>query len=168
LSQLGYADTWLEGGYLAGKVPFPLLTIHRANQTYAYQLNAYNLMNFMEFVSDRYISYNIDYSMNGFLFNKIPLLKKLKLREAASFKILYGGLRNENKPDKSSDAFKFPTNELGQTTTFVPDGRPYMEASVGIANIFKLFRVDLVKRLTYLDNPNVAKWGVRTLVKFDF
>ncbi len=168
LSQLGYADTWLEAGYLTGKVPYPLLTIHRANQTYAYQQNAYNLMNFMEFVSDRYIAYNIDYAFNGFIFNKIPLLKKLKLREAASFKIMYGGLRNENKPDKSSDAFKFPTNPMGQTITFVPDGKPYMEVSVGVANIFKLFRVDLVKRLTYLENPEVAKWGIRSRVRFDF
>jgi hypothetical protein len=122
----------------------------------------------MEFVSDKYASFNIDYSFNGFIFNKIPLLKKLKLREAVSFKIMYGGLREENNPKKNEDAFKFPTNTLGQTTTFVPDGKPYMEASAGIANIFKLFRVDLVKRLTYLDNPGVAKWGIRTRVKFDF
>ncbi|MBC8032970.1 MAG: carboxypeptidase-like regulatory domain-containing protein, partial [Chitinophagaceae bacterium] len=169
LSQLGYADTWVEGGYLTGKVPFPLLTIHRANQTYAYQMNSYNLMNFMEFVSDRYASFNIDYALNGFVFNKIPLLKKLKLREAVSFKIMYGALRDENRPSKNpKDAFKFPTNDLGQTTTFVPDAEPYMEASVGVANIFKLFRVDLVKRLSYLNNPDVAKWGIRTRVRFDF
>ncbi|RYF11635.1 MAG: carboxypeptidase-like regulatory domain-containing protein, partial [Flavobacteriales bacterium] len=58
LSQLGFSDVTVEGAYIAGKVPFPLLAIHRANQTYAYQLNSYNLMNFLEFVSDRYAAIN--------------------------------------------------------------------------------------------------------------
>src|SRR5690606_21215017 len=85
LSQFGYADVTAEGGAILGKnIPFPLLSIHRANQTYAYQLNSYNLMNFMEFMSDHYAAVNVQYYMNGFLFNKIPLIKKLKLREVFS------------------------------------------------------------------------------------
>ncbi|MBC7889355.1 MAG: carboxypeptidase-like regulatory domain-containing protein [Ferruginibacter sp.] len=169
LSQLGYADITLQGGYIWGKLPFPLLTIHRANQTYAYQLNSYNLMNFMEFVSDKYTAANFNFYFNGFFFNKIPLIKKLKLREVASFKILYGGVRDENDPAKTVDLFKFPTDvTIGQQTTFAFNKTPYMEVSVGIANIFKLIRVDLVKRLTYLDNPGITLWGIRTRVRFDF
>jgi hypothetical protein len=76
LSQLGYTDVVVEGGFLLGKVPFPLLDIHRANQTYSYQLQSYNLMNFLEFVSDHYASIFIDHHFNGFFFNKIPILKK--------------------------------------------------------------------------------------------
>ena len=53
LSQLGYVDATLEGGYSFGKLSYPLLINHRANQTYGYPLNSYNLMNFMEFVSAR-------------------------------------------------------------------------------------------------------------------
>ncbi|WP_432712145.1 DUF5686 family protein, partial [Pedobacter sp.] len=153
LSQLGYSDVTVEGGYILGKVPFPLLGIHRANQTYAYQLNSYNLMNFLEFVSDHYASLNIDHNFNGFFFNKIPLLKKLKLRESASFKILYGGLRNENNPDIDESLLKFPQSLDGVSTTYTLDKEPYMEGSVGIGNIFKLLRVDLVKRFNYLDHP---------------
>ncbi|MDB5136003.1 MAG: carboxypeptidase-like regulatory protein [Mucilaginibacter sp.] len=78
LSRLGYADVSTEGGYILGKVPFPLLDIHHANQTYALQRQSYNLMNFLEFVSDHYAAINIDQSFNGFLFNKVPVLKKLK------------------------------------------------------------------------------------------
>ena len=167
-SQLGYADVVMEGGYIFGKLPYPLLTIHRANQTYAYQLNSYNLMNFMEFISDRYASTSMDYYFNGFIFNKVPLLKKLKLREVASMKILYGGLRDENDPSKNSSTFKFPTDNTGLPTTFRLGGKPYMEASIGIANIFKLIRVDVVKRLSYLDNPGIPKWGIRARTKFDF
>ncbi|MCW3089084.1 MAG: hypothetical protein JWP81_153 [Ferruginibacter sp.] len=167
LSQFGYADISMEGGYIFGQLPYPLLTVHRANQTYAYQLNSFNLMNFMEFVSDRYASANMDYYMNGFVFNKLPLIKKLKLREVASFKILYGGVRNENNPALNAGTLKFPNSD-GIQNTYGLNSKPYMEVSVGVANIFKLMRVDLVKRLSYLDHPDVAQLGIRTRFKFDF
>ncbi|RZK81825.1 MAG: carboxypeptidase-like regulatory domain-containing protein [Pedobacter sp.] len=168
LSQLGYTDVTVEGSYILGKVPFPLLSIHRANQTYAYQLNSYNLMNFLEFVSDRYASINIDHNFNGFFFNKIPLLNKLKLREVMSFKGLYGALRDENNPALNATAMQFVKNNEGISITNSLNGGPYMEGSVGVGNIFKILRVDLVKRFSYLDNPVVSEWGVRARVKFDF
>jgi hypothetical protein len=168
LSWLGFSDVSVEGGYIFGKVPFPLLTIHRANQTYAYQLMSYNLMNFLEFVSDHYASINVDHNFNGFFFNKIPLLKRLKLREVASIKVLYGALRDENNPDKDRSLLQFPKNADGMTTTQSLGNEPYMEGSVGVSNIFKILRVDMVKRFNYLDNPNVSDWGIRARVKFDF
>ncbi|MDP9961848.1 DUF5686 family protein [Chryseobacterium lathyri] len=169
LSQLGFSDVVIEGGYLFGKVPYPLLDIHRANQTYSYQLQSYNLMNFLEFVSDHYASIQYEHTFNGFIFNKIPLLKKLKFREYISFKMLYGGLRDENTPTGNQNGImKFPTDEYGQTTTYSLEKEPYMEGSVGIGNIFKFFRVDLVRRFSYLDNPNVSKSGIRVRFKFDF
>ena len=169
LSQLGFADIVLEAGYIFGKIPYPLMTIHRANQTYSYQIGSYNLMNFMEFVSDHYAAINIDHHFNGFIFNKIPLLKKLKLREAASAKILYGGVRNENNPDINTETFKFPVDkETNLPTTYILNKTPYVEVSAGIMNIFKIIRVDIVKRLTYLDHPDVTQWGIRTRVKMDF
>jgi len=169
LSQLGYTDVSAEGGYIFGQIPFPLLTIHRANQTYSYQLNSYNMMNFMEFVSDHYAALNVDHYFNGFLFNKVPLLKRLKLREVITGKVLYGGVRNENNPEYNSATFRFPVDtKTGVPTTYILGSTPYVEVSAGIANIFKLVRVDVVKRLTYLDHPETAKWGIRTRVKFDF
>jgi len=169
LSQLGYTDVSAEGGYIFGKVPFSLLTIHRANQTYSYQLNSYNLMNFMEFVSDRYAAVNVDHYFNGFFFNKIPLLKKLKLREVIAAKVLWGGVRAENNPAVNNDLFKFPVDaNTGLPTTYSLGSTPYVEVSAAVANIFKLVRVDLVKRLTYLNHPDVSQWGIRTRFKFDF
>ena len=166
-SQFGYADMILEGGYVVGKLPYPLQTIHHANQTYAYQLYSYNMMNFLEFVSDHYASANIDYFFNGFIFNRIPLLKKLKWREALSIKALYGGVRDENNPTLHPDLIKYPEYN-GSPSTYSLNSEPYVEGSVGIANIFKLIRVDLVKRFTYLDHPYIATWGIRTRFKFDF
>lgn len=167
MSQLGYSDLVVEGGYIFGKIPYPLMTVHRANQTYAYQLNSYNLMNFQEFVSDRFLGISVDHHFNGLFFNRVPLLKKLKLREVVSVKVLYGGVRDENDPAKDPSLIKYPIFD-GSPTTFALNKKPYIEGSVGIANIFKLIRVDLVKRFNYLENPYVASLGVRARFKFDF
>jgi len=168
LSQLGYTDVIAEGNYTFGKVPFPLLDIAHANQTYSLQLESYNLMNFQEFVSDHYASINIDHNFNGFFFNKVPLLKKLKLREIIDFKALWGGVRSENNPANDPSLLRFPSSSTGVPITYALNKGPYMEGSVGVGNIFKLIRVDLVRRFSYLDHPEVAQWGIRTRVKFDF
>ncbi|MBJ6142863.1 DUF5686 and carboxypeptidase-like regulatory domain-containing protein [Hymenobacter sp. BT559] len=168
LSQLGHADVAVEGGYVVGQVPFPLLDIHRANQTYSYQLYSYNLMNFLEFASDHYASLFIDQNFNGFFFNKLPVIKHLKLRETASLKLLYGGIREENNPYTHPQLYQFLQDAAGRPVSFALGSTPYVEGSVGIANIFKLFRIDVVKRFTYLSNPNVAEWGLRGRFKVDF
>ena len=166
VSQLGYSDVTVEGGYIFGKIPFPLLAIMHANQTYAYQLNSYNLMNFLEFIGDRYVSIDWDHYFNGFFFNKIPLLKKLKLREVIEGKMVYGGVRNENL-DTSPGQFLYPTTN-GITSTFPLTRQPYVEAGFGIGNIFKLVRVDFIERFTYLNHPEIPRFGIRARVKFDF
>ncbi len=169
MSQLGYTDITVQGGYIFGQVPFPLLTIHEANQSYSYRLYAYNLMNFLEFVSDRYAAVNFDLHLNGFIFNKLPLIKRFKLREVASAKVLFGGIRDENNPDKNPKQLKFPSDPLtGAPTTFSLNNKPYIELSVGVANIFKFLRIDVVKRVTYLENPDISKLGLRARIRFDF
>ena len=157
----------VEGAKIFGKVPYPLLFIHNANQSYSYQKNSYNMMNFLEFVSDQYVSLNIDHSFNGFFCNKIPLLKRLKFREVITFKALYGGIGRGNDPDLSAGLFKFPVDNSGVPLTYTLDKKPYIEASAGFSNILNVFRVDLIKRFTYLDNPNVAKVGIRVQFRLD-
>ena len=124
-------------------------------------------MNFLEFVSDQYASLNIDHCFNGFFLNKIPMLKKLKLRELVTFKALWGSVSNENDPDLQPDLFKYPTDSNGIPLTYSLEGKPYIEAGVGLSNIFKIFRVDLVRRFTYTSNPNISKLGFRIQFKFD-
>ncbi len=165
---LGFTNTEIEMGKIFGKVPFPLLDLPRANQTYSYQLRSYNMMNFLEFASDKYVSLLAEHHFNGFILNKIPLIKKLKWRSIISFKGLYGGISDKNNPEVTPGLMKFPTDNSGNPTTFSLKDKPYMEASVGFGNIFKFFRVDLVRRITYLDNPNVPKYGIRVRFKFDF
>lgn len=167
LSQFGYSDMYFESGVTLGQVPYPLLKVHPGNQTYSFQTEGYNMMNFLEFVSDRYASVIVDHNFNGFFFNRIPLIKKLKLRESINFRMLYGGLRSENDPTKNVGLIFFPETE-GVVSTFTLEEKPYIEGSFGISNIFKVFRVDLVKRFTYLENPNISEWGIRARFRIYF
>ncbi|QKJ30508.1 carboxypeptidase-like regulatory domain-containing protein [Mucilaginibacter mali] len=155
LSQAGFTDVTLLGGYVQGKVPFPLLNISPANQSLTYRRDAYNAMNYLEFVSDHYAGMNVTHTFNGFLLNKVPLIKHLKLREFLSAKILYGGLRTENDPAQSKGLYRLPPNvyALGNT--------PYVEGGVGIGNIFRFFRVDLIRRFNYLDHPDAAAYRIK-------
>ncbi|MBL7775548.1 MAG: hypothetical protein JNK89_06065, partial [Saprospiraceae bacterium] len=168
LTPLGWSQVVLDAGRTFGTVPFPLLTVHRANQTYAYQLESYNLMNFLEFVSDKYASVNLTHTFGGFFFNRIPLLRRLKWREMVSFKALWGGLDEANRPSADNGLLHFPTDVNGTPLTYTLEKQPYMEASVGIGNIFKVLRVDYVRRLNYLDHPNAPSWGIRARVKVEF
>jgi len=165
---LGFTNTEIEAGRIFGKVPFLLLDLPRANQTYSYQLRSYNMMNFLEFASDKYVSLFVEHHFNGFILNKIPLIKKLKWRSIISFKGLYGSITDKNNPEINQNLMLFPTDKFGSPTTFSLKEKPYVEASVGIGNIFKFFRIDLIRRMSYLDNPNVPEYGIRGRFKFDF
>jgi hypothetical protein len=125
------------------------------------------MMNFLEFVSDQYASVNIEYCFNGFIFNKIPLVKKLKLRELLTFKVLYGSLRKTNNPDYQNNLFKFPTDINGIPLTYTFENQPYVEAGIGVSNILKIFRVDLVRRFTYRNNPYITGTGFLVQFRFD-
>ncbi|OQX76296.1 MAG: hypothetical protein B6D64_10130 [Bacteroidetes bacterium 4484_276] len=169
LSPVGFTNFEVEAGKVfAEGIPYTSLFIHRANQTYSYQLRSYNLMNFLEFVSDEYAALFIEHHFNGFVLNKIPLLKRLKWRSIISYKGVYGNLSDKNNPETTPGLMLFPTDANGNPTTFTLNDKPYMEASVGVGNIFKFFRIDIVKRLTYLDNPNVQEYGIRARFKFEF
>ncbi len=167
VSPFGFSDVRLDAGYLFGTLPFPLLIIPPANRSYFYSGGSYNLMNVEEFVVDHFAGLNIDHHFNGFFFNKIPLLKKLRLREVITARVLYGGLRSENNPNDNPNQMLFPTTN-GVTSTFPLNGQPYVEAGVGIYNIFSFLRVDLIKRFTYLNNPNIATFAILFSSNFSF
>ncbi len=166
-SILGYAHMNAEVGKVWGnELPFLLMFIPRANQTYSYQSFSYNMMNFLEFVHDEYASVNIRYYFNGFIFNKVPLLRRLKLREIVSLKALYGRISDSNNPTLPGNEHlvQLPVDPEGNTSTFTLENAPYIEASVGISNIFKILTIDFVQRVNYLDLPNTPSlFGVKGL-----
>lgn len=167
LSQLGFADMTLLGGLITGKVPYPLLNISMANQSIVYEPNAYNQMHYLEFVNDHYAGLNMTQSFNGFFLNKVPLIDRLKWREYLSFKVLYGGLRAENNPLLTGGLYNFPLPAAGTTGTYTLGNIPYTEAGVGIGNIFKVLRLDGIRRFNYLDHPGVSKYGVKVTLNVD-
>jgi len=170
LGSWGKLDVTARAGAQWTPVPSPLLTLPMANLSYITQNNeSFNLINNMEFLNDRYASLNLSYDMNGKLFNRIPLIKKLKWREMFRIRGLWGTLTDKNNPYKSNnpDLFLFPMRD-GVPTSHVMGKTPYVEASVGIYNIFKLLHIEYVRRLTYTDIPGVKKGGIRFMILMIF
>lgn len=174
MSILGHSNVEVTAGKVFGQVPYILMHIPVANQTYAYRTNSYNLMSFMEFVGDEYINVNFRHYFKGFFFNRIPLIKKLEWREVLSAKLIWGRVSDKNNPILHPELVQFPLNDLGQPTTYALAQKPYIELGFGISNIAKFFRVDVVKRLTYLDHPyvptlwNKKGWGLRFRFDVEF
>ncbi len=169
---IGFFDLEIEARKLWGQVPYPLLHIPTANQTYSYMLRAYNLMNYLEFVSDEYVSVQYAHYFNGFFMNKIPVLKRMKLRSIITFKGLLGNLTTLNDPSQEAnnnlpDLPAIEKNDIITPVTFPLDH--YIETSIGIGNIINIFRIDLVKRWTQLDRPDVASgYSIRARLKIEF
>ena len=163
LSSFGHIDALVTAGKVCDKVPFPLLIMPNTNQSITIQPQAFNMMRALEFVSDQYVSFYFTYYMKGWILNRIPGVKWLRLREVISFSGFYGGLTDKNNPALDpTGLYRFPegTSTMGRT--------PYLEASGGLENIFKILRIDYYRRLTYLDQPNIKKGGVRIALRFSF
>ncbi|MDO5759817.1 MAG: DUF5686 family protein [Bacteroidota bacterium] len=165
----GFADITIKGGQIFGKAAYPLLFVHQANQNWAYQDESFNLMNYFEFVSDRYVQGILNYNFNGYIFNRIPLLNKLKWREVFAIKAIWGEISKENTPSEDNPTLMdFAKDDKDRYKTYSLEKEPYIEANVGIDNVFKIMRIDYVRRFTYLDNPNISKWGIRFRLRFTF
>ena len=166
-SAFGYVDILAKAGKVWTKAPYTLLLLPNANLSYLVQPESYTNMNAVEFINDEYASWDITYFMNGALLNRIPLIKKLKWREVFSFRGLFGHLTDKNNPfiqgpDKDG-LFLFP-----QGSYVMDPHTPYMEAGVGVENIFKFLRLDYVWRLTYKDHPGIQRGGIRFMMKLTF
>lgn len=157
-SAFGYTDIILRGGHVWSRVAYPDLCIPNANLSYTIQPESFALLNPMEFVNDSYALWDMTYYANGAIFNYIPLLKRLKIREVVCFKGFFGTLSDRNNPSLNPSLFRFPTDA---SVSVLSPGRPYMEFSAGIDNVFKVLRVDYVWRLSYRDAPNISRGGVR-------
>ena len=146
----GYLNILAEGGIIRGSVPYPLLHSPAANPLLLNDDHAFNLMNYLEFASDEYAMLQLEHHFEGLLFNKIPLVRKLKLREFLIGKVYYGTLRNANANGPYL---------LGEDQRALD--RPYTEAGFGIENILKIARVDFIWRLDHLGGEQVLPFIVK-------
>ncbi|MCM1449500.1 MAG: DUF5686 and carboxypeptidase regulatory-like domain-containing protein [Clostridiales bacterium] len=163
-SAFGFLDAIVKGGHIWSETPYPSLLLPNANLSYTIQPESFALMDPMEFISDSYVSWDMTYWANGAILNYVPLIKRLKLREVFAFRGYLGSLSHRNKPSLNNNLYMFP--EAAQATEM--HGRPYMEASVGIDNLFKCLRVDYVWRITYRDTPSVDRNGLRIAFHMTF
>ncbi len=163
-SAFGFTDVFLKGGHIWGSTPYPNLLIPNANLSYFIQLESFSCMNPMEFINDSYAQWDLTYWANGTILNYIPLLKKLKWREAFFCRGLWGDLSRRNRPWLNPELYTFPAD----ARTTMMTRTPYMEAGVGIDNLFKCLRVDYTWRLTYRDNPGACRGGIRFMFHFTF
>ncbi len=163
-SAFGYADVILRGEKVWSQVAYPDLLMPNVNLSYTIQPESYALMKPMEFINDQALSWDLTYWGNGILMNRLPLIKKLRLREVLSLRGIWGSLSDKNNPAADDAVFLFPADALCQ-----PMGdKPYMEAGVGLDNIFTILRVDYVWRLTYRDHAGTDRHGVRIQLHFNF
>lgn len=162
---IGHTYYFMKAGVVSGEVPFPLLHLHEGNQTYVYDRYTFNMMNYYEFVSDRYFSLNVEHHFMGFFMNRIPLLKHTKGRFVASGRALWGSLSKTNNARLATayeSALLFPEGLMNLD-------KPYFEAGVGIENIFRFIRVDAVWRLSHLDKrKDIDKFGIRATLQLSF
>ena len=158
----GRTDYFISAGFTPSTLPYPLLESHLGNETPFYNQLSFNLMNYFEFVSDKYASINLIHDFNGFLLNRIPLMRRLKWRAFVEGNMLVGNVSQKNIdliPEFDSNGE--PILKFGSL-----DSRPYTEVSYGISNIFRFVKVQAVHRLTYLEKDNVSPWGIRVSAQF--
>ncbi|MCH5168174.1 MAG: carboxypeptidase-like regulatory domain-containing protein [Prevotellaceae bacterium] len=166
LGSWGRMDFHVLGSLQWNKVPFPLLITPPTCISYVEQEGTLNMLHNMEFFMDRRVFWSLAWNMNGKIFNRIPLFKKLKLREYLAFRGVWGVLTDKNNPATNPNdgmLYLFPEGSyplMGHT--------PYMEMAVGVRNIFKLFGVDYVRRLNYHDHPGTKKNGIRFNLTMSF
>lgn len=153
---LGEWNYLLEAGKILGQVPYPLLKIPNGSETMGYKRYGYSAMRYMEYATDQYVSIHSELFFNGFVFNYIPLVKHLNLREMVTMKFFYGSLNEEH------------ARILDYPTTLHPTSKPYVELGVGVSNILRLFTLQSVWRLTDNHHLGASSWGLRGSIRLSF
>ncbi len=157
----GKVDVSLSAGAQWNRVPYPLLIVPASNLSYVIQKDMFNLMTNMEFLNDRYASAHLSWDLNGKLFNRLPLVRRLKWREYIGVKALWGDLTDKNNPMLHENSGSPVLMDFPAGTHVMDPQRPYVEVLVGVHNVLRFLHIEYVRRLTYLDLPTASKHGVR-------
>ena len=167
LGSWGYVNTHLIGGAQWSKVPFPLLIMPPANLTYFEMENTMSMLKNMEFLSDRFAFASVSWDLNGKLFNRLPLIRKLKWREWVSVKGMWSTLTDKNNPLLEQNQNSTMLFQMPEGASVMDKKKPYWEVVVGVHNIFKFFAVDYVRRMNY-NGPGIKKNGIRFMFMASF
>ncbi|WP_420571967.1 DUF5686 family protein [Kordia sp.] len=163
----GRTFTTLEAGKTFGTVPLSLLNVVPGNQAYFSIHNTFSQLNFYEFVTDTYTSLHIEHNFNGRIFSRIPLLRKLNLREIVGIRGVWGKISEENVAMNTPAFQSLPFSSI-TPQGIAPNDKIYWEYSLGIGNIFKVFRIDFNFRGNYKNNIDARQFGVTGAFGFHF
>lgn len=169
--QFSYSQPWQLGGFgrllstielgkTFGEVPLGLLSVVPGNQTFFSNYGSFPNLDFYEFITDTYAAVHLEHNFNGRLFSRIPFLRKLNLREIVGLRGVWGSLSDENIALSAPATINTPLR--------APSEKVYYEYSVGVGNIFKIFRIDFNFRGNYLDNPDARAFGITGTFGFNF
>ncbi|RSK39881.1 DUF5686 and carboxypeptidase-like regulatory domain-containing protein [Mangrovimonas spongiae] len=163
----GVLNSTVEAGKIFGDVPLGLLSVVPGNQSYFSIYNTFSQMDYYEFVTDTYTTLHLQHNFNGRLFSRIPLLRKLNLREIVSVRGVWGDISNNNiaLSQPALSTLNYNTLTAGD---IAPKDKIYWEYSFGVGNIFKVFRLDFNFRGNYLERPNARKFGITGSFGFNF
>lgn len=168
LNQLGFGDVTVSVGKIWGTLPYPLLEMPNIQEQKDRHSISYERVNSMEFIADQYMKLSYNHRLNGFLLNKIPLVKKLKLREIFGARMFWGDLSTKNNPYLSSNVIYFDRDKEGKIMTNVMTNEPYWEGYVGLDNIFRVLRVQYYVRMTYNEIEEPIRDRFRASLHFSF
>ena len=157
----GRIDLYTRAGVQWNQVPFPLLCMPASNLSYFSHKHMFNLINSMEFMNDRFVSVDFNWDMQGKIFIRIPLIRRLHWREYVGAKMLWGALSDKNNPYLESNAGSRVLMAFPEQTRLMNPDIPYWEISLGIRSIFRFFQVEYVRRMNYNDNRFGPKNSVR-------
>jgi len=152
----GRLFTTFETGKIFGEVPLGLMGVIPGNQSWFVIENTYNLLDYYDFVADEYASLHFEHHFNGRLFSRVPLLRKLNLREIIGIKGVYGRVSDENVMLNASGLMYIAPEDI------------YWEYHAGVGNIFKVMRIDFAWRGSYLEMPDARKFAIRASFGFYF
>ena len=156
IGPLGRTNLTLELGKTFGTIPLGLLSVIPGNQSYFSIENTFSNLNFYEFVTDQYATFQWEHNFGGRLFSRIPFMRKLNWREIIGVRGAYGTISDANKAINASGLI------------YTAPEKAYWEYSAGIGNIFKVFRIDFTWRGNYLNNPDAQKFSVKGSFGFYF
>ena len=155
---IGRFEMKIQAGKILGQVPFLLTEVHDGNQTFAFSNTAFNVMNDYEFYSDQYLQWNFSHHFDGFFLNRIPGIRKLKLREVIHTRGVWGNVSAKNADfNRLNSGFIKPLGKV-----------PYIEVGFGLENILKFIRWDVMWRVTHRDNPKAYNWMMTFGFNFNF
>lgn len=161
----GRTDFTVSATKIFERLPYPLLEVHRGNQSFIYNTSSYNQMDFFEFITDQSIFIKAEHHFNGAIFNRIPLMKKLKWREFVEGRAVMGSISQKNLDlIPQYDNAGYPVSAIRNSI----NREPYIEVAYGIENIFKVLQVVAVHRLTQLRGVHYRSFGLKIGMSVSF